>query len=79
MICIVRNPRGSFAKGGGRHDRVADPTEEQIAKQCERIRKGWSDREFYKRSGTEPPRGWTPPDLVLDSDLRDTVQHWERE
>lgn len=38
-----------------------DPTPEEIADACQRIREGWDEREHKKRAGENRGGGWTPP------------------
>lgn len=37
------------------------PSPARIARMCAAIRRGWSDREIQKRSGTKRPERWTAP------------------
>ena len=43
-----------------------DPTPEEIAAECERIREGWSAKETRKRSAWADAEPWAPPETGVD-------------
>lgn len=38
-----------------------DPSPEEIARETQQIREGWSAKEFYTRAGLEHGQRWRPP------------------
>lgn len=43
-----------------------DPTPEEIAEHCERIRDGWPAKEMRKRAAWAQAESWTPPESGVD-------------
>ena len=67
---IIRRGRQKEAnemKGDKRSEKVYLPSKHDIARACEKIQEGWSERERLKRMGRTEKEHWLPPLVQADS------------